>query len=188
MNTSLDPRLLNLVKSISMERHIPTSNYAKSRGLIVLDVVSHETPQQYLAEINLDNIEPFTLVVSQEGILTELRWDGSEKFIKTLNSLQPHIWSSATLYDKEAILARETLFFNFILEDNITNQSIIDFHSNTSEDLENGFVIERATGLTTFSVTQAVLENDHITLKHIDLLNQTKDEVDIGGNQLMKNL
>ncbi|MDT0605438.1 NRDE family protein [Croceitalea rosinachiae] len=172
----------------AFQRHTSKGNYAKSRGLILLDLASHQNPKAYLEKIDLVNIEPFTVLVSQEGTLNELRWDGSEKFLKELDSSKEHIWSSATLYDKEVIRTRETLFADFISKGVVTKNDIIAFHSGSSDDLENGFIIERKNGLKTFSVTQAVLQNDKISLEHLDLLNQTTHKIDMNGNQLIHDL
>jgi len=171
----------------AFKKHISKGNYAKSRGLIVLDIISNQNPHNYLNTIGLFNIEPFTILVFQERKLVELRWNGEEKFIRNLDNTKSHIWSSATLYDQDAIAKRGNLFSNFINKNEaaINTASIIDFHSNNNEDSENGFVINRETGLKTFSVTQAVLKKEKITLKHIDLLKEETNTIEIGTNQLM---
>src|SRR5690348_8239035 len=43
--------------------HIPAPPYRRSRGLIFLDVITHEMPVRNFLKIDLDNIEPFTLVM-----------------------------------------------------------------------------------------------------------------------------
>lgn len=169
----------------AFESHDSTGNYAKSRGLVVLDIVSHNNSQAYLDEINLSNIEPFTVIVVQEDKLVELRWDGSDKFIKVLDSSKSYIWSSATLYNKTVIKNREELFLKFLDKGVINTASIVDFHSNNHQDLQNGFVIDRASGLKTFSVTQAVLEKKKISLKHTDLLDNNTNMIELPVNQLM---
>jgi hypothetical protein len=59
---------------------------------------------------------------------------------------------------------------------------VVDFHSNNHEDYENGFVIDRETGLKTFSVTQAVIEPEETLMRHIDLLNDATYEVPFSPN------
>ncbi|MEM9648433.1 MAG: NRDE family protein [Bacteroidota bacterium] len=154
---------------VNHERQLP---YAKSRGLILLDVISSRQPGKMLQEMNLDQIEPFTLVLFENGKLLEFRWDGEAKHVKPLNPKQDYIWSSVTLYDTEAIDQRNTLFNKFIESTHeISAQRIVDFHSNNHSDYENGFIIDRATGLKTFSVTQVVLNSDNNEMHHFDLLN-----------------
>lgn len=159
------------------EPHIPTGGYARSRGLIVLEVVGQDNPEGHLSEIDLDNIEPFTLLVFQENRLSELRWDGHKRAISELKSDHERIWSSVTLYDKEAIEERELLFKAFLKSKKVDAESVVDFHSNNHGDLENGFIIDRATGLKTFSVTQVMLSKNGIQMVHHDLLNTKKHKL-----------
>ncbi|GMN10521.1 NRDE family protein [Croceitalea sp. MTPC9] len=169
----------------AFENHKSTGNYEKSRGLVVLDIVGHHNPQIYLEETDLMNIEPFTVIVVEKGKVVELRWDGKDRFIELLDSSESYIWSSATLYSKMAINKREELFSKFIDENDINTSTIIDFHSNNHQDFQNGFVIDRASGLKTFSVTQAVLGKEKICLKHINLLKDDTNTVELPVNQLM---
>jgi len=83
------------------EKHIVKSSYRKSRGLIVLDIISNLSPKDFWHEINLDNIEPFTLVLFQDNELFQLRWNGIINECTTLDAKKNHIWSSVTLYSKE---------------------------------------------------------------------------------------
>ncbi|WP_350290557.1 NRDE family protein [uncultured Croceitalea sp.] len=172
----------------AFENHKSTGNYKKSRGLVVLDIVSHNNPQAYLDEINLTNIEPFTVIVVQQNKLVELRWDGGDKFIKSLDSSECYIWSSTTLYNKVVIKNREELFLKFLDNSVINTASIVDFHSNNHQDFQNGFIIDRASGLKTFSVTQVVLEKEKISLKHIDLLDNHTNMIELPVNQLMNQI
>ena len=63
------------------EKHELKSNYKKSRGLIVLDLISSESVILSWREINLDNIEPFTLVVFENQKLYQLQWNELDKEI-----------------------------------------------------------------------------------------------------------
>jgi uncharacterized protein with NRDE domain len=168
----------------AFKKHVSKGNYSKSRGLVLLDIVSNSRPIDFLHKIDLFNIEPFTVIVYQEGKLSELRWDGSQKHIRILNNNKAYIWSSATLYDEAAIELREELFSRFLNESDLNLDSIIDFHSNNNEDFENGFIIDRATGLKTFSVTQATLSNKEVCLNHIDLFKDEKQTSTLPIKQL----
>jgi hypothetical protein len=55
-------------------------------------------------------------------------------------------------------------------QDQIEASDVVDFHSNNHEDFENGFIIDRETGLKTFSVTQAVIDQEGMLLRHFDLI------------------
>ncbi|MEM8846997.1 MAG: NRDE family protein [Bacteroidota bacterium] len=169
----------------AFKRHKSTGNYRKSRGLVLLDIMSKESPESYVNEIDLKGIEPFTLVLFQQGRLMELRWDENEKHGKPLSTSQSYIWSSATLYDEDAIQHRASLFSNFMKStERLNPENIVDFHSNNHSDFENGFIIDRETGLKTFSVTQAILKEDDTSLHHFDLLNDKKSMISFNTDQL----
>ncbi|MEM9361034.1 MAG: NRDE family protein [Bacteroidota bacterium] len=169
----------------AFKRHKSVGNYRKSRGLVLLEIMSKESPENYVNEIDLKGIEPFTLVLLQQDKLMELRWDESEKHSKLLSTANSYIWSSSTLYDEDAIQHRASLFSSFM--ENTTNlnpENIVDFHSNNHSDFENGFIIDRETGLKTFSVTQAILQGDDTSLHHFDLLNNKKSMISFSTDQL----
>ncbi len=169
----------------AFEKHRSLGNYKKSRGLVLLDIMSQESPRIYLKAIQFEGIEPFTLVLFQQGELLELRWDGTKKYLRSLGTNENHIWSSATLYDKKAILHRESLFSDYLkTTSTIDSEGIVGFHSNNDRDFENGFIIDRKTGLKTFSVTQAVLRDDDVLLSHFDLLNKKKATISFNTDQL----
>jgi uncharacterized protein with NRDE domain len=163
-------------------RHQSKGNYAKSRGLVLLDVISSLNPEICLQKMDLYNIEPFTLVLLN-GNLLEFRWDGNQKYFTPLDKTQDHIWSSVTLYDDAVIAKRASLFNTFLRKtERIEAADVVDFHSNNHEDFENGFIIDRQTGLKTFSVTQAVIEPEEILMHHIDLHNDATYEVPFSKN------
>lgn len=91
------------------------TKYRKSRGIIVLDLLKESDINSALSEIDLNNIEPFTLVIvdwNNDLQLIELVWDGKLKHIKNLE--QKHrIWSSATLYDNDMKSMREDWFMDW---------------------------------------------------------------------------
>lgn len=154
----------------AFENHQRKAEYRKSRGLIVLDLVVKENIFNALQFIDLENIEPFTLVIFQENQLAEFRWDGSEKHFKILDINRPHIWSSATLYDEMAREKREQIFRAFLQKEMISEETIWDFHHQKTDDLQNGITIKRQNTIQTISTTQLVI-SDKITLKHNDRLN-----------------
>jgi uncharacterized protein with NRDE domain len=157
----------------AFKKHIAAPPYRKSRGLILLEMIEADNPVLVFSRLNLDNIEPFTVVLYQPETLHELRWDGTDKFEKQLDIDGNYIWSSSTLYSDDIIKQRENLFHQFIQSSaGITAASIQKFHNNNHGDIENGFVINRATGMKTFSITQAVVTADAINFLHTDLLQQ----------------
>jgi hypothetical protein len=134
-------------------------------------------PELQLQKMDLHHIEPFTLVLLN-GNLLEFRWDGNQKYFRPLDKSKNHIWSSATLYSDEVIARRAEMFDDFLKEqDQIQASDVVDFHSNNHEDFENGFIIDRETGLKTFSVTQAVIDQEGMLLRHFDLIDDKTYEM-----------
>lgn len=157
----------------AFKKHIAQPPYRKSRGLILLEIIEADEPLSFFKNLDLDNIEPFTIVLHQPGLLHELRWDGNDKHEKALDISGNYIWSSATLYSDEIIEHRENLFDRFIHSaTGITAATVHDFHATNNGDAENGFVISRQTGMKTFSITQAVLQNHAVDFLHADLLQE----------------
>ena len=162
----------------AFQKHTANPPYRKSRGLILLQIIENDEPFTFFKSLNLDNIEPFTIVLYQaDNFLYELRWDGNAKHEKQLNVNGHYIWSSSTLYSNEVIERREKLFNEFIsIQQNITAESIHGFHAHNHGDDENGFVISRQNGMKTFSITQAVIKDNTIQFLHTDLLKHQQFE------------
>ncbi len=154
----------------AFKNHQRETEYRKSRGMIVLDLISTKNVFKSLELIDLQNIEPFTLVIFQKNELAEFRWDGTQKHFKILDSNLPYIWSSATLYDDEAQEKRNAIFKEFLENETINEEKIWDFHQQKTDDLENGITIKRQNTIQTISTTQVIIA-DEITLKHYDRLN-----------------
>ncbi|PWA04466.1 NRDE family protein [Flavobacterium psychrotolerans] len=155
------------------EKHQWQPPYRKSRGLIVLDIISSDFSLMIWESINLNNIEPFTLVLYQTQKLYQLRWDGLEKELVQINEKQNYIWSSSTLYSQEIRDKRATWFYQFLKAIPEANEEeLIRFHRcNNESNKENGLVINRNDTLKTLSITQAVIEQNKVELSHFDLLN-----------------
>jgi hypothetical protein len=154
------------------EKHSVQSFYRKSRGLIVLDVIGSHSPKDFWQELDLENIEPFTLILFQNEELFQLRWNGDDKETLLLDSNKNHIWSSSTLYPAAIREKRSDLFYSF-LETNldVSAQEIHHFHRYAeNENSENGLVINRNDELKTLSITQTVIENDKVSVMHYDLI------------------
>lgn len=156
------------------EKHKVVLPYRKSRGLIVLDIISRVSPKDFWDEIDLENIEPFTLVLFQNKELFQLRWNGNQKETTPLDSHKNHIWSSSTLYP-EAIREKRTNWFYTFLDANpeISETEMLHFHRYTEEkNQENGLVINRNDEMKTLSITQSVIEKNKVAILHCDLIAQ----------------
>lgn len=153
------------------EKHTRKESYKKSRGLVVLDLIGSDSILKEWQRIELDSIEPFTLVVFENLNLFQLRWDGEEKETLQLDENKNHIWSSATLYPKEIRESRANWFAEFMSkQNNVTEENMYHFHRYTQEnDIQNGLVINRDDVLKTLSITQSVIDKNKVSLHHYDL-------------------
>lgn len=154
------------------EKHEVQLPYRKSRGLIVLEMSSSFSPKEYWTEIDLENIEPFTLVLFENNALFQLRWNGKEKETTSLDINQNHIWSSSTLYSS-AIREQRSNWFHAFMDGNleISESKMYDFHRYTEEgNDENGLVINRNDQMKTLSITQSVIEKSKVAILHYDLI------------------
>lgn len=156
------------------EKHQWNPPYRRSRGLIVLDIFSSESAIDAWEQIDLENIEPFTLVLFQDQQLYQLRWNGTEKSQRKLNTNENHIWSSSTLYAKEIREQRAQWFSTFLdTTPEVTFEEMFRFHRYTeSENTQHGLIINRNDQLKTLSITQSVIEQNKITVMHHDLIEQ----------------
>lgn len=160
------------------EKHQVQSPYRKSRGLIVLDIISSTSPKDFWQEINLQKIEPFTLVLYQNQELFQLRWDGIQKETTELDIAKNHIWSSVTLYPKEIRENRFNWFHSFLVsKPSVSEKEMYHFHRYTKEEnQENGLVINRNNEMKTLSITQSVIEKNKVAILYYDLIAQKEIE------------
>lgn len=151
--------------------HTKKETYRKSRGVILLEILEKEDFSLALKDLKLSNIEPFTLIILQNNLLTEFRWNGSEKYFKKLDISERHIWSSATLYNENARQKREKLFQTFFSKNRAVAENILKFHQTKTKDLQNGIVINRNNLVKTISTTQITI-SENISIKHWEYENQ----------------
>ena len=152
-------------------KHEPISPYRKSRGLIFLDIIAHPQPKFFFTAIELDNIEPFTLVLFVNSCLYECRWDGKEKYCKQMDESRRHIWSSATLYAPAIISSRKNWFAKWITEtDSPTQETIFNFHRFAGDgDNSNSILMNRGGKMLTVSITGIELDNDKGIMQYFDV-------------------
>lgn len=155
----------------AFENHIPQPPYRMSRGKIVVDVVAKERPVSQFHELDLFQIEPFTLILLEKENLYECRWDGSKKHYQQLKAHRPYIWSSVTLYEKDVIKKREQWFAAFLNSNpHPTQKDILEFHQFTGDgDAANDLLMERENIYSTVSITSMLLTADRGSMKYLDI-------------------
>ena len=158
------------------EKHHWQPPYRRSRGLIVLDIISGTSPLESWEAIDLENLEPFTLILYQTKQLYQLRWDGVEKELVRLDATKNYVWSSATLYPAAVREKRQEWFYQFLdTNPDINQDKMFHFHRYTENaDKENGLVINRNDKLKTLSITQTVVEKNNVIMVHYDLIDQNQ--------------
>ena len=163
------------------DKHERCPPYNRSRGLVVLEILAAANSFLQWQSIDLNNVEPFTIVLFQHKKLYQLRWNGIDKSTENLAIDKNHIWSSSTLYNSEIRRKRASWFFDFVAGKNkISSEDLLNFHENThSENSENGLVINRNNVLQTLSITQSIVSENQITLRHKDLLDNKTSETEI---------
>ena len=154
-------------------RHTPQPPYRKSRGLILLDLINAPDPAMAFSLIPLHQIEPFTAVLWSTGQLFECRWDGSKKYMTELPGSQPHIWSSATLYDEEVVEKRKSWFRKWLQQHKHPSpDDILHFHQFTGDgDTHNDLRMNRNGQVFTVSVTLMALTDELTQMHYLDLKN-----------------
>jgi uncharacterized protein with NRDE domain len=154
-------------------RHESEPPYRRSRGLILLDLLDAASPRETFEAIDLDDIEPFTAVIWDDGRLYECRWDGVRKHTKEMDRQQPHIWSSVTLYDEQVIGKRRQWFADWLLQNSKPQQEdILHFHQFTGDgDAHNDLMMNRDGKVFTVSVTSALIRPSGASLTYVDLKN-----------------
>jgi hypothetical protein len=161
--------------------HVAEPPYHKSRGLILLDLAAAKSPSGLFLSLDLDNIEPFTVVCFEGGRLWEAIWDGEHRYISRKDENKPHIWSSATLYDKGAVTMRESWFSDWLQKMEVGSiNDILDFHRHTGNgDLHNSVLMNRGGQLYTVSITAMELYKTKGQMIYLDLRNDSIFETGI---------
>lgn len=162
-------------------KHIPAPPYRKSRGLILLELIDNYEPYQAFVKLDLDNIEPFTVIIWEYGNLYECRWDGSAKYTKRPDPSLPHIWSSVTLYTPEVIAKREGWFSDWLIKNPMPSQDdILMFHQFTGDgDDHHDLQMNRDGETYTVSITSLNLENKKTLVRYLDLKNNQSATAEI---------
>jgi hypothetical protein len=158
-------------------------------GCIVAELLASDSPVVHWNLVDMHGVEPYTLVVWDEGKLFQLVWDGEHKQELMLKANLPYIWSSATLYDSQARSYRSELFQRWIkMNKPVSCLSLFNFFKSFTES-ENGFLMNRNGQTKTLSYTFIELQTgDSAAMQYHDFLNNTYHDKRIWFNNGIKNL
>lgn len=165
IGTSRNNRLICLLNG-GFEDHIQKQSYAKSRGLIVKELLIAEDFEMASETIDLEDIEPFTIVCVTWGLgsgLLEFVWDGDTRHLTKLD-WQPSIWSSSTLYTKEMKALRQDWFREWFIGKKQSPENILEFHKNAGLGFPEVDVFMRREHVGTVSITQVCELNDKLEM------------------------
>ena len=178
IGTSRDNRLICLLNG-GFENHIQQESYAKSRGLIVKELLVAIDFQKECERIELENIEPFTIICviwEVELQLFEFVWDGSNRHLKEL-PIQPSIWSSSTLYTDDMKALRQDWFREWFIGKGRTAENVLEFHKNGGVGFPEVDVFMRREYVGTVSITQVIASGDIWKMTYFPYgLNQKSEE------------
>lgn len=163
--------LMAVLLNGAVVKHTTAPYYRKSRGLILLDITAHSSPLKKWDEIDLRDIEPFTIILVENGSLYQLVWNDIKKVTHILDSSRNYIWFSATLYTQKMQKIREQWFADFLQKKiEVTGSDMITFHQHTEkEDTESGLLIARGNNIKTLSITQGISTKEHVKINYLKL-------------------
>lgn len=157
-------------------KHTRKTNYKKSRGLIAKEILQTTNFQEYIKDLELEGIEPFTMVIvdwNENNLnLFELIWDENQKRFNRLQN-EPKIWSSATLYSDEIKALRKKWFKNWIKKNDFNSSNILQFHHSEIGDKEQAVFMKRPL-VETVSITSIKKENKTIEMLYEDVIHSKK--------------
>ena len=155
----------------AFEKHKSAPSYRMSRGKIFLNIITSENPIRGFDLLDLNRIEPFTLVMIDRDDLYECRWDGNIKYCNQLRNDRRYIWSSTTLYEKEMIIKRAQWFAEFLnCNPDPSWEDILNFHKlGGDHDRSNDLQMERHGLYSTVSIASILRTSDQGSMKYLDL-------------------
>lgn len=175
IGTSSKNRLICVLNG-AFKNHKKRVNYKKSRGVIGKEILQVNNFKNYIETLNLENIEPFTMVIvdwNKEPLsLYELIWDEHKKYFTKLKN-EPKIWSSSTLYTNKIKETRKQWFKNWIASNKFTSNNILEFHHSEIGDKEQSVLMKRSY-VETVSITSVKKENNSIEMLYEDVVHQKK--------------
>ncbi len=177
IGTSRNSRLICLLNG-GFENHIQKKSYAKSRGLIVKELLASLDFEEACGDIELDNIEPFTIVGvtwSGEQKLYEFVWDGNNRHLSEL-PMQPSIWSSSTLYTETMKALRQDWFREWFIGKGRTPENILNFHKRGGIGFPEVDVFMRREHVGTVSITQVVASGNICEMTYFPYISDQKSK------------
>jgi len=160
----------------AFEWHERKPTYRMSRGVVAKDFMIANNITETIETYNLENIEPFTIVIVDWNLnlkFYELVWDGESKHFSEL-PLEPKIWSSSTLYNPLMREERLQWFEGFKSQNVINSETLSNFHKTAGEGNNDYGVIMNRGFVKTTSITQIEKQNETIAMRYESLQDNTR--------------
>ena len=146
-------------------KHIRRPFYKSSRGNLVLSAFEASNFDNFLSEVELKDIEPFTLVLIEPKTIQKLVWDGSKKQIEKLPTQSVHLWTSATLYTSQERADKYNYLMTALKDKDLDDKDILKIHGQVSN---TPFVLNRYK-VKTVSIAQINYSHKNSKLAYIPI-------------------
>jgi uncharacterized protein with NRDE domain len=178
IGTSSKKRLVCVLNG-GFVNHVKKMSYAKSRGVIAKELLKANNSKEYITQLNLENVEPFTMVIVDwndvQLHLYELIWDDNQKHFTELKK-QAKIWSSSTLYSESSKANREKWFQSWQKEQDISIENVLKFHHSELGDKTQSILMKRP-AVETVSITSIKKEGDKVEMIYEDVISTSKKKI-----------
>jgi hypothetical protein len=160
------------------QKHLHQPPYRISRGIMLLDFFKYNDAVLFSKSYNFIGIEPFTLLIictTNTLCFYKLVWDGKNVFLQHVDEDKPHIFSSATLYNKETIAARQFWFNDFLSKQNFSQEAILHFHQFAGDgNAEHNVLMNKNNVLKTVSITTVHRSTSNLMMHYLDTQSNTE--------------
>jgi uncharacterized protein with NRDE domain len=163
--------LLLILLNGGEESHLSSPPYRLSRGLILLELLGDQNPEDLWNQIDLFKIEPFTLVLYKKNRLIQYQWNGAQKSQIQLDNTLSRIWCSSTLYNKLQCDLRAESFENLLSEKGtaISEMDILNLHAMPDNGSYSGFLLNRDGIMVTKNIIQCVIDDNGFSFYYSSL-------------------
>jgi len=154
----------------AFKAHTAVAEPRASRGTIIPRIMQSADLISEVLSLDLEGIEPFTLILADESSLHCFRWDAIDKHLETLDHTIPHIWSSPSLYSDEWQERRKIWFGQWLDAINdIDSSDLRWFHNHGGEGNESNDLIMDRGHVRTTSITQLKKSGNDWLMRFTDL-------------------
>tara|TARA_Y100000385_G_scaffold200493_1_gene207581 strand:+ start:914 stop:1606 length:693 start_codon:yes stop_codon:yes gene_type:complete len=143
-----------------------------SRGKILLDNFKFLNAKDFLKQIPLKQVEPFTLLqvdFTKKTHIQEFNWNGEKLTVQSLDNGKSHLWTSSSLYSELVNEKRHNLLLDWGKENQ--NNNPINFHLELKDNNHELFEIKKdKIDILTSSITSVEVNNKKVLFLYSDFI------------------